>query len=188
MVQTVLRRSPRRGRARIAALAAAAVLLIVLAAAACGDDGGGSDSAPSLPQTTTSAPAKEPTESATAPADITAAEQEIKENWKTFFDPSVSLADKAKVLQDGDRLAPVLGAFSGDQRGQQVSANVTEVAFTSPTEADVTYDLTRNGATALPNAQGTAVLQDEVWKVSAKTFCALVQLSGNANASALPGC
>ena len=50
------------------------------------------------------------------------------------------------------------------------------------------YTLLLNGATALPDASGTAVEQDGTWKVSVNTLCALVQLSGNATASALPGC
>ena len=57
-----------------------------------------------------------------------------------------------------------------------------------PTAADVKYTLLLNGATALPDASGTAVEQDGTWKVSVNTLCALVQLSGNATASALPGC
>ena len=84
-------------------------------------------------------------------------------------------------------MGPVLQAFSGDKRGGQVQAEVTKVEFTAPTEATVTYTLTLNGATALPNASGTAVEQDGTWKVSVNTLCALVQLSGNASAPA-PGC
>ena len=52
----------------------------------------------------------------------------------------------------------------------------------------MTYTLTLKGATALPDASGTAVEQDGTWKVSVNTLCALVQLSGNATASARPGC
>ena len=83
-------------------------------------------------------------------------------------------------------MGPVLQAFSGDERGGQVQAKVTKVEFTSATGADVTYTLTLKGATALPDASGSAVEQDGTWKVSAKTLCALVQLSGNA--SPIPGC
>ncbi|NBM17919.1 hypothetical protein [Streptomyces sp. GC420] len=175
----------------MAAWAAAAVLLTVPSVAACGDDGGGNEPAPS-PTATTSAPAApseetgETQETASAPADPAAAEKEIKENWARFFDPDVSMEDKAEVLENGERLTPVLQAFSGDQRGQEVEATVTDVAFTSPTDADVTYDLALQGQTALPDAKGVSVLQDGVWKVSAKTLCALVRLSGNA--TPVPGC
>ncbi|MEV2217862.1 hypothetical protein AB0H86_41630 [Streptomyces sp. NPDC050997] len=163
----------------------AVVFVLASALTACGDDsGGGDESTPPSPsvEQTTSAPA------ATAPADKAAAQREIRQNWQKFFDPKTPAKDKQAVLENGERMAPVLAAFSGDQRGGQVRADVTKVEFTGPTGARVTYTLLLNGATALPNASGTAVAQDGTWKVSVSTLCALVQLSGNASASALPGC
>ncbi|GHD23593.1 hypothetical protein GCM10010313_59310 [Streptomyces violarus] len=188
--QMVLGSDLRRGKAtegpraagRGTAIAAALVLALAPALAACSDDsGGGSESTPPTPtaERTASAPAS-------APADRAAAEKEIKQNWQTFFDPGTSTEDKQAVLENGDRMGPVLQAFSGDERGGQVQAKVTKIEFTSATEADVTYTLTLKGATALPDASGTAVEQEGTWKVSAKTLCALVQLSGNA--SPIPGC
>ncbi|MGA4842865.1 hypothetical protein [Streptomyces sp. G45] len=174
---------PRRGRVRSAALAAAAVLLIAPAAVACGDDSGGDESSPPPePSVESSAPSR----AATAPADPAAAEKEVRENWQRFFDPKVSLKDKEAVLENGPRMRQVLQAFSGDERGRQVQARVAKVEFTSAKEADVTYALTLKGATALPGASGTAVNQDDTWKVSVKTLCALVKLSGNASPG--PGC
>ncbi len=188
--QMVLGSDLRRGNAtggprtagRGTAIAAALVLALAPALAACSDDyGGGSASTPSTPtaERTTSAPAS-------APADRAAAETEIKQNWEKFFDPKTLPEDKLAVLENGERMAPVLKAFSGDARGGQVEAKVTKVQFTSATGADVTYTLTLKGATALPDASGTAVEQDGVWKVSVKTLCSLVQMSGNG--SPVPGC
>ncbi|MFH9014244.1 hypothetical protein ACH4C6_23045 [Streptomyces sp. NPDC017943] len=181
-----LRRGNATGPARTAgrgtAVAAAVVLALVPALAACSDDsGGGGPSTPPTPtaERTTSAPAS-------APADRAAAEAEIRQNWQKFFDPGTSTEDKQAVLENGDRLGPVLRAFSGDERGGQVRAQVDKVEFTSATGADVTYTLTLKGATVLPDASGSAVEQDGTWKVSARTLCALVQLSGNA--SPVPGC
>lgn len=171
-----------RTAGRGTAIAAALVLALAPALAACSDDsGGGSESTPPTPtaERTTSAPAS-------APADRAAAEAEIRQNWQKFFDPKTSTEEKQAVLENGDRMGPVLQAFSGDERGGQVQAKVTKVEFTSATEADVTYTLTLKGATALPDASGSAMEQDGTWKVSAKTLCALVQLSGNA--SPIPGC
>lgn len=163
----------------------AMVLVLGPALAACSDDsGGGSDSAspptPSVEQAT-SAPA-------TAPADPAAATTQIKANWKKFFDPASSSADKQAVLENGDKMGPVLKAFSGDKRGGQVQAVVQKVEFTSATQATVTYSLTLNGATALPNASGTTVQQGGTWKVSVNTLCALVALSGDASQSPRSGC
>ncbi|WP_151479469.1 hypothetical protein [Streptomyces albicerus] len=172
----------RRGTGRGLAVA---VLVLASALTACGDDSGGDDTTPPSPtveQPTTS----EPSPSATAPDDPAAAEKEIKENWKKFFDPAVSLKDKQAVLENGDKMAQVLQSFSGDERGGQVQATVNKVAFTSPTEADVTYTMTLQGATVMPNAAGTAVEQDGTWKVSVKTLCGLVGLSGNESPG--PGC
>ncbi|MEV0222560.1 hypothetical protein [Streptomyces sp. NPDC050704] len=166
-------------------LAAAVVLALAAALTACGDDSGGDDTAPPSPtveQPTTA----EPSPTATGPADSAAAEKEIEENWEKFFDPAVPLKDKQDLLEDGDKMSQVLDSFSGDERGGQVEATVNKVAFTSPTEADVTYTLTLKGATVMPDATGTAVEQDDVWKVSVKTLCGLVGLSGNESPG--PGC
>ncbi|ATL26665.1 hypothetical protein KY5_1647c [Streptomyces formicae] len=189
--QMVLGSSPRRGtdrgrgRARSAASAAATVLLIASAAVACGDDSGGGDGSdppePSVEKTTGA-----PRESASAPADTAAAEKEVRANWEKFFDPEVSMKDKETVLENGSKMRDVLEGFSGDRRGKEVAAEVGKVEFTSPKAADVTYALTLKGATALPTASGTAVRQDDTWKVSVKTLCALVKLSGNASPG--PGC
>ncbi|MCC9708538.1 hypothetical protein E4N62_26720 [Streptomyces sp. MNU76] len=186
-----LRRANGRGSGaagRGTALAAALVLLLAPALAACSDDsGGGGDSAPPTPtvERTASEPAEETT-SASGPADTAGAEKEIKENWKAFFDPGTSTEEKQAVLENGERMGPVLAAFSGDERGGQVEAEVKKVEFTSATGADVTYTLLLEGATALPDAAGTAVEQDGTWKVSVKTLCGLVALSGNATPG--PGC
>ncbi|MFI1101253.1 hypothetical protein [Streptomyces melanogenes] len=167
-------------RVRSAAWAAAAVLVLFPAAAACSDSGGGSGKSPSP---TATAPAESP--AADQPADPAAARAQIEKNWTTFFDPKASTDAKVKVLENGDALRPLLAAFGNDKNAAQSSAKVTAVTFSSPTQAAVTYDLLVGGNPALPGAKGTAVLQDQTWKVSVKTLCALVRLSGNA---AAPGC
>nr|WP_030683524.1 hypothetical protein [Streptomyces sp. NRRL B-1347] len=164
-------------------LAAAAVLLFVPTVAACGDDSGDEGgSPPPQPSVETTSKAGDATE----PADPAAAEKAVRANWEKFFDPAVSLRDKEAVLENGAEMRQVLRSFSGDERGKQVRARVAKVEFTSAKDADVTYALTLKGATALPSASGTAVNQDDTWKVSVKTLCALVKLSGNKSPG--PGC
>jgi hypothetical protein len=80
-------------------------------------------------------------------------------------------------------MTAVVQGFSGDKRGQQVAAQVQKVVFTAPAVAEVTYALTLKGATALPNASGTAVYENGTWKVSDNTLCALVALSGDGSAT-----
>ncbi|MFE2265974.1 hypothetical protein [Streptomyces griseosporeus] len=176
-----------RAAGRGTAFAAALLLILAPAVAACSDDGGGGGgSSPSATPPGQAATSARPS----LPADPSAAKKQIAENWEKFFDPKTSLEDKQALLENGDRMAPVLRAFGGDRRGGQVRARVERTEFTSATQATVTYTLLLNGATALPNASGTSVEQDGTWKVSVRTLCALVQLSGNASASqsSLPGC
>ncbi|WP_030671499.1 hypothetical protein [Streptomyces rimosus] len=174
----------RGGSARRVPALVAAVLLVATGTAGCGDADDGGQPAPSG-AASGSGQSRTGTPTGNAPADPAAAEREIKENWRKFFDPNSSNAEKAKYLQNGEQLQLLLEAFNGDQRGRQVGAQVSAVRFTSATEADVTYSLTLKKATALPNAKGVSVYQDKVWKVSLKTLCALVGMSGNASA---PGC
>ncbi len=164
---------------RSAAWAAAALLLLV-PSAAC-SSGSEEKPAPSGPAVVPVVPTQ-----SGEPADPAAAQAEIEKNWTAVFDPKVSAEAKAKLLENGEAMAPLMGAVGSDPRAQESAAKVTEVEFTSPAEAQVTYDLLVDGVPVLSGNKGTAVLQDGVWKVSAKTLCALVELSGNA--SPVPGC
>lgn len=155
-------------------LAAAATLLLAPALVSCSDDGGSGSG-----QSGTTAPA-----SASGPADPVAAKAEITRNWTAFFDPKTPLNERIELLENGDEMAPVIGAFAADKTAGLASAKVTGVTFTSPSGAEVTYDLLVGGDTALPDAKGTSVLQNDTWKVSVKTLCGLVQLSG----AQVPGC
>lgn len=171
-----------RAAGRGTALTAALVLVLGPVLTACGDDSGGAESPPpTTPDRTTSAPG-------TAPANRAAAEQEIRQNWEKFFSPETSLNEKKALLENGETMGPVLDAFSGDERIGQVQAQVNDVTFTSATRADVSFSLTLQGATALPDASGTSVDQDGTWKVSVKSLCALVQLSGDGSTPDVPGC
>ncbi|MFF8832743.1 hypothetical protein [Streptomyces sp. NPDC015131] len=170
---------PPRTRPRAAALAAAAVLVLVPVAAGCGDGNG------SEPRTSPS-PTASPTQGQGQPDDPAAARQEIEKNWTAFFAPATPADQKVAVLENGDRMRPVLQALSGTPQAAQTSVQVKNVTFTSPTQATVTYDLLVAGTPALPDSQGTAVYQQDTWKVSVKTLCALVELSPDA--SPVPGC
>ncbi|WP_329534817.1 hypothetical protein OG568_38095 [Streptomyces sp. NBC_01450] len=167
-----LRRDNGRG------VAALVVLVLAGALTACGDSsGGGSSSPPPTPTVERSSSAPP------SPTDPAAAERQVRQNWEKFFSPSVPVKDKLSYLENGDRMTAVVQGFSGDKRGQQVAAHVQKVVFTSPAEAEVTYALTLKGATALPNAAGTAVFENGTWKVSDNTLCALVALSGDGSAT-----
>ncbi|MFD7985334.1 hypothetical protein ACFV4M_18455 [Kitasatospora indigofera] len=179
-------------RPRAAALRLTGALLAVLLAAACGSSGGGtSSSSPSAAASATASAAASGSASAsaaasgTAPADPAAAKTAVTTNWEKFFDPATPIADKASLLQGGEQLAPALQGFAGDPRVGQVKAQVTDVQFTSATDATVTYALSLQGTVVQPDATGQAVLDNGTWKVSRSTLCGLVQQSGN---TAVPGC
>ncbi|MFE7559354.1 hypothetical protein [Kitasatospora sp. NPDC057500] len=191
-------------------LRSAGVLLALLSAAtlaACGDDGSGSSTAsPSPPATATATVTGTATGTATAtgtgtatvtgtaspgatgPADPAAATTAITDNWQKFFDPGTPIPEKASLLQNGDVLLPVLEGFTQDPRVGQVKARVTDVAFTSPTEATVTYELSLEGNVVEPAATGQAVLDNGVWKVSRSTLCALLVQAAGATGTPIPGC
>ncbi|NML54449.1 hypothetical protein HHL19_24425 [Streptomyces sp. R302] len=162
-------------RRRAAALAAAAVLLLTPAVTACSDD----EPATNNQVTSTYPPgmtAQPP--GAEEPDDPAAAEAEITRNWVAFFDADTPAAERVKLLENGEEMEAVLAAFAGNPQAAATGAEVTDVAFTSASGADVTYDLLVGGNPALPDSRGTAVLQDDTWKVSVKTLCGLVKLSG----------
>ncbi|MFF8840021.1 hypothetical protein [Streptomyces sp. NPDC015130] len=168
------------GRPRLVALAAAALLALAPAVAGCSDDSSsGNEVSESVPPGTTAEPPGED-----EPADPAAAEEEVTENWTAFFDPKVPTSEKVELLENGEVMRPVLAAFAGDRNAAMTSAKVTDVEFTSATDAEVTYDLLVGGNAALPDSQGTSILQDGTWKVSVKTLCGLVELSG----VTVPGC
>jgi hypothetical protein len=178
--------------------AAGIAAVVLMAAAACGGGSSkpSSSTTSSTPPTATSTPSSagsssssssssSPSGAASGPADPAAAEAQIKQNWQAFFNPSTAVADKAQYLENGAVLGPLLQVFAADPRVKQVSATVSNVAFTSPTTATVTYSLSLQGTVVEPNATGKAVLQGGTWKVADSTLCGLVALTGN---TSLPGC
>ncbi|MFD8015808.1 hypothetical protein [Streptomyces sp. NPDC058955] len=162
-------------RRRAAALAATAVLLLTPAVAACSDDEPATGN-----QVTSTAPpgmtAQPP--GAGEPDDPAAAKAEITRNWTAFFDPDTPAAERVELLENGEEMRDVLAAFADNPQAAATTAKVTGVAFTSASGADVTYDLLVGGNPLLPDSRGTSVLQDDTWKVSVKTLCGLVKLSG----------
>ncbi|MFF9015697.1 hypothetical protein ACF09C_22365 [Streptomyces sp. NPDC014870] len=170
----VLKRRGRRSRTSVAALAAASALVLGPVLAGCGDDDVAGDP---IATGTRSVPAD-------APSDPVAAKAEITKNWLLFFNPRTPADERVKLLENGEQLGPALEVLMTNDAASQATAKVKAIEFTSPNDADVTYDLLVAGSVAVPNAKGTSVLQDDTWKVSAKTLCGLAQLSG----ASVPGC
>jgi hypothetical protein len=154
------------------------------AAAAPGGSPSGAGSASGALQACASAVA--PTVSGSGPSDIATAGHDVDQNFTKFFSPSTPGGEKVMLLQNGQHLGSVLQGFSGNPLAGKATVTVTAVRFTSPTTADVTYNLCEGGSPALPNSKGKAVLENGTWKVSDTTLCALVAL--NNNGKPVPGC
>ncbi|MGD0219382.1 MAG: hypothetical protein ABSC73_02810 [Acidimicrobiales bacterium] len=104
----------------------------------------------------------------------------IKANWTTFFKGTTPAAKKETLLQNGKAFAAFLAAQAKTAQARSTTVKVTKVKLTSKTGARVTYTIYLGGTPVEPNAVGTALLQDKVWKVSDASFCALVSLEGAA--------
>jgi len=157
---------------------AAALVLVAVTAAACGggSSGGGTTTPSSAPASGTSTT---PAAAATAPADEAAARTEITTNWTTFFSSATPNSKAKTLLENGNNLGPALQKAQQEDKtsGGSRSAKVKKITFTSPTQANVAYDL--HAAGQVLNAAGVAVLQAGTWKVSIITFCTLVVLGNN---------
>ena len=109
----------------------------------------------------------------------------ITANWEKFFLPTTSIDDRVALLENGESLRQALVQRAADPLMQQASAKVKSIDLTNSGTATVTYDVFLNGTVALSDSQGTAVLQDGVWKVGAESFCALIILGAT---GPIPGC
>jgi len=130
---------------------------VTLAACGSGSSGGSGGSTPSGQPTTGAA-----------------AEQAITTLYTEFF--SAPVAQAKTMLEAGDTLDAAFKAALKLKGDVTESAKVKKVTITSPTTADVTYELDGDGKPLLPEANGKAVYVNGKWLVAKATFCGLVQL------------
>jgi len=169
--------------AKIAGVAGLGVALL----AGCGGSSCGKATAADATSTPSASSSASATAAANQPADPAKAKAEITANWEKFFDPATPQATAASLLQNAAQLQQALEvAAKAKKPGQELSAKVKDVTFTSPTEATVTYDLLINGSPVLAGSTGKAVLDGGTWKVSQVTFCTLTALA--ASGQPVPGC
>jgi len=103
---------------------------------------------------------------------------EITRNWTLFFSGSTPASKKIQLLQNGRRFASVIRAQAQSPLARSTKASVARVTLVSSTTARVVYTITLGGQPALKNQTGTAVRVGGTWKVSDKSFCALLSLEG----------
>lgn len=103
----------------------------------------------------------------------------IMQAYASFFDPKAPIDVTEQYLQHGSELKSALVTQSHNPQAPGLSAWVTKVTLLSPNSAAVRFDLMSNGKPMLPDTPGNAAREDGRWKVAAKTFCSLVQLTGH---------
>jgi hypothetical protein len=176
--------------ARRITLAPMLVVALALTVAACSSSGSSTSaatspsaaSAPAAPAS--SVPASAPaSSSAPSSGGNSAAVAQITTNWEAFFNGKTSAAKKIQLLENGSKFASIINAQAGSSIATGAGAKVTAVVVNSATSATVSYGITLNGTTALPNQTGTAVYQDGIWKVGDVSFCQLLKLE---NAGSTP--
>lgn len=121
-----------------------------------------------------------------------AATAQVTQVWQSFFSKDTPISQKETLLQNGTTtMMPAVQAFASDPRVGQVTATVQKVTFPSPTDADVSYQISLNGTVMESGMAGKAVNVNGHWLVSDATLCGLLQLAaaqGGGSASAIPGC
>ena len=171
--------------ARRITLAPTLAVVLALTVAACSSSSSTSastsSSSSSAPAASSSAPSSAAASSPST-GGSSAAVAQITASWEAFFDGKTSAAKKITLLQNGQKFASVINAQAGSSIATGAGAKVTAVVVNSATSATVSYGITLNGASALPNQTGTAVYQDGIWKVGDVSFCELLKLENGGTA------
>ena len=156
------------------------IIALIVLIAACGGSSETSSTTTTAAPTTTAPPTTSGATPSSSSVALTGEEAVIAGNFTKFFDGSLPVADKVGLLENGQQYTEELETQAASPMGQAASVAVSAVKITSPSTADVAYTILLAGTPALPNQTGQAVLQDNVWKVSAQTFLGLLALQGGA--------
>lgn len=112
-------------------------------------------------------------------AQKTAAEAEIKTNWKEFFAYSTTLQNREKLLQNGTQFAQPIQSEFAALSTQASSATISSVNVLNSTSANVVYTVDLNGQPVLSNQKGQALYIGKTWVVSDSTICGLLSMGGD---------
>ncbi|MGV9674950.1 hypothetical protein ACWDSJ_06705 [Nocardia sp. NPDC003482] len=103
----------------------------------------------------------------------------VAETYQRFFDGHSPTDEKIDLVENGRAFADTLRARADAPIVKGTTAIVERVAETAPDHADITFTLVVNGKPALTGQQGAAVRAGAIWRVTAKTFCAVLVFEGN---------
>ncbi|MFF2555959.1 hypothetical protein ACFVUS_33460 [Nocardia sp. NPDC058058] len=104
----------------------------------------------------------------------------VTTTFEHFFDSSLPVDQKMALVENGPAFAETLRAQANSSIAGGASASVSQVDSTGPDRAAVTYTIKKHGFPLLPNRHGEAIRTDGSWKVTAQTFCSLLQLERSA--------
>jgi hypothetical protein len=138
------------------------------------------------PASSSSSPAASPSSTSSGSAVSGADEREITANWEAFFNAKTPVAKRVSLLQDGTTFSSIIKSQAGSGLAAEATAQVSKVTLITTSEAQVTYDILVSGTPELKNENGTAVLQDGIWKVGVASFCGLLTLENGGSTSSLP--
>lgn len=155
-------------RQTAAVIGACAVAALVVTACGSSSPSASTSTPPSTSSST-------PTATSSTPA-TGSAQAAISANWTKFFAASTPVATRVSLLEDGSQFASIIQAQHDSTLAKAASAKVISVGMVSSSQALVKYDILADGAVALSNESGVAVLQDGTWKVGVQSFCGLLKL------------
>jgi hypothetical protein len=161
-----------------AALAASVVAASTLAACSSGASPGQHSTATSAqPGGSTGTPGSAASGSGT-PADP-ATKAAVTQAFEVFFSSASSTPQSEAALQNGASFHATLVQQSGSSYASSSSASVQSVRAAGDV-AYVSFTILSNSKPLLAGFSGIAVRQAGTWKVSAQTFCGLLELEGSA--------
>jgi hypothetical protein len=118
------------------------VLGIVLAA--CGGSG-----------TPAASPSSSSSAAATAAAAAGGSAAKITADWQAFFSAKTPIAQRVRLLENGQVFAALIRAQSGSALASSATAKVIRVSVVSPTQAKVTYSILIGGQSMLTGQAGS---------------------------------
>jgi hypothetical protein len=110
-------------------------------------------------------------------------EDQIKQNWVTFFSAKTSTDQKVELLQDGERFRSAIAILENNALAAELNAKVSSVTLEGKNKAKVVFTIYL-GNTAVQNDQvGQAFKQNGKWLVGYAGLCKLIALQGTTPAA-----
>ncbi len=104
---------------------------------------------------------------------------QIHTNWETFFGAKTPISEREQLLQNGSQFDSEIKSEFNSLGTSSFSAKINNIAVTSSTQANVSYDVIFQGQEVLKDQKGQAVLVNNTWKISDSTLCSLLAMAGN---------